>query len=120
MKKAVIFFSVLALVVALGGMVRAQDEEAAAPLSGKVVYTLTDEQDINTFNTLIQRRAVISTRIAVLSDYLNLEKANLEQVETQLYLKYQVDPKKNYTYDPSTKQIRELSDTVPAVAPPAQ
>jgi len=113
MKKVLLVVGVLMLVAFVGSAVSAQDEEA--PMSGKVVYTLTDETDINAFNTLIQGRAVISTRIAVLSDYLNLEKANLEQVETQLYLKYQVDPKKNYTYDPANKQIRELADTLPAV-----
>ena len=80
---------------------------AATPAEGPVVYTFADQDELQQFSQLFVIKQNILTRLAVLQAYAGQEAANLEQINGQLFLKFKVDPNKNYTLDAEKRVLME-------------
>lgn len=76
-----------------------------------VVYKFKDRQEMNEFQRMYQQVQFIETRIAVLEGYLAQERANLEQLNAQLFLKFKflLEPNKQYSLDVVDMIIKEVS-----------
>ena len=93
---------------------RGAEEGSAGP---KAVHTFTDQADLDNFKQVIQTKQMILTRIGVLQDYLTREKSNLEGINAQLYLKFKMEPYKQYNLDEEKMSLTEMISEEPSPAP---
>lgn len=82
----------------------------------KIAFTFSEDEQMQQFALLWQQRQLISTRMAVLQNYWNLEQGNLTDVNKQLLEKFNLDVNKNYALDADRKVLVER-EAVPPSAP---
>ena len=105
----------LALMLAL----RAQEQQGQTTQAPdpaqpeKIAFTFTDEEQMKEFAKVWQQRQAVITRMAVLQAYWNQEQPNLQESNTQLLSKYNLDVNKNYTLDAVRKVLVEQEATTP-------
>ncbi len=77
----------------------------------KIVYKFKNSQEMAEFQKMYQQVQFIETRIAVLQDYLVQERANLEQLNAQMFLKFKfvLEPNRQYRLDTVDMTITEIT-----------
>jgi len=73
----------------------------------KIIRNFSDENELKVFISMIQSQQLVLNRIAVLQNYLLLEKSNLDTLNGQLLLNYRIEPDKNYSLDQNQLLILE-------------
>ncbi|MBN1794604.1 MAG: hypothetical protein JW844_06535 [Candidatus Omnitrophica bacterium] len=83
---------------------------------GDIVYQFADATEMQEFERLYAAKMAVNSRIAVLANYIAMERNNLDQIDAQIYLKYKfnLDPNKMYNLDRQSMVIAEVAP------PPAQ
>jgi hypothetical protein len=96
-----------------------QAQPAASSEPEKVVFTFENEEKMNEFTDLWQRRQAMVLRMTVLQSFWNEEQVRLAQVNKELETKYQVDVSNNYYLDGERRVLiqREAPPAPPAAAP---
>lgn len=93
---------------------KAADAPAAQP--EKVVFTFSDDAQMQQFGQLWQQRQATITKMAVLQSYWNLEQQGLNKLNEQFSKDYNIDVNKNYQFDPKRKVLLEVEGPPPAAA----
>ena len=93
---------------------KAADAKAQQP--EKVVFTFSDDAQMQQFGQLWQQRQATITKMAVLQSYWNLEQQGLNKLNTQFSKDYNIDVNKNYQFDPKRKVLVEVEGPPPAAA----
>ena len=94
--------------------------EAKAQESEKVVFTFSDDAQMQQFGQLWQQRQATITKMAVLQSYWNLEQQGLNKLNAQFSKDYNIDVNKNYQFDPKRKVLIEVAGPPPGAAAAAQ
>lgn len=85
--------------------------EKAEVQPGGIVYKFKNRQEMEEFQIMHQQVQFINNRIAVLQDYLVQERANLEQLNAQMFLKFKfvLEPNRQYRLDTVDMTITEIT-----------
>lgn len=96
----------------------AATQDSPAPQeNGKVVFTFSDDEQMEQFAQLWQQRQAAITRLAVLQAYANQEQSTVRRINDELLAQYNLDVNKEYALDPDERVLVEREPAEGAQAP---